>query len=146
MSKRSAHDLDAALEALARAERAAGPAVSERLRARVLADAAQVSPGQQDSPARSMPAMAGREYARHGMRPGERHDTRHGGRGRRGWRRGVDLWTGAAAAAAILCLAIGLGVGYGAGERLLAEIGFEDVRLAQAQAEDELAFLEEGVL
>lgn len=142
MSNWSSHDLDAALEALARAERAAGPAVSERLRARVLADAAQISPGRHVSPGRSMPTTAARAPARHEMR----HVTRPGARGRPGWRRGVDVWTGAAAVAAILCLAIGLGVGYGAGERLLAEIGIEDTRLAQAQAEDELAFLEEDVL
>lgn len=146
MSNRSSYDLDAALEALARAERAAGPAVSERLRARVLADAAQNSPGQHVSPGRSMPTTAAPARARHEMRHVTRHVTRPGARGRPGWRGGVDVWTGAAAVAAILCLAIGLGVGYGAGERLLAEIGFEDMRLAQAEAKAELAFLEEDVL
>ena len=124
MSERRTYDLDAALEALARAERTARPAVSERLRARVLADAAELSPARSRQPA---------------------------ARGRAGgwlrWPRGLDLWAGAGVAAALLCLAIGLGVGYGAGETVLAEVGFEEVQVAQADdGDEELAFLSEDVL
>ncbi len=111
MTEKRQFDPDAALAALARAERAARPQVSERLHARVLADAAEVS------------------AANPAAKPGRPAPV---GRGWLGWIRGVDLWAGAAVAAAILCLAIGLGVGYGAGDRVLAEAGFQELQVAQA--------------
>lgn len=133
MSERGAYELDAALEALARDERAACPAVSDHLRARVLADAAEVS-------AEVSTAIPAGVPGAHAARA-----ARGRGAGWVGWLRGRDLWAGAAVAAALICLAIGLGVGYGVGETVLAEVGFEDMRLAQA-SEDEIAFLAEDVL
>ena len=124
MTEKRQFDLDGALAALARAERATQPQVSERLHARVLADAAEVAAA---NPA-TKPARAATA-----------------GHGWLGWIRGVDLWAGAAVAAAILCLAIGLGVGYGAGDRVLAEAGFQELQVAQV-AEDEAVFLAEDVL
>lgn len=106
-------DLDEALGSLARAERAARPEVSERLRARVLADAAEI-------------AACSRKVAERPRRAG-------GGPGLLDRLRGLDLWAGAAVAAAILCLAVGLGIGYGAGDAVLAGTGLGDgFRLAQA--------------
>lgn len=130
MSEKAPYDLDAALEALARAERSARPAVPERLWMRVLADAAEVS--------------AGRSLA--SATPVRRSGTRwRGWRGWRGWVGGIDLPAGAAVAVALICLAVGLGLGYGAGDTVLAEIGFDSVRLAQASDDDAL-FLSEDVL
>ena len=124
MTEKHQFDLEAALEALVRAERAVRPQVSERLRARVLADAAEVS----------------------AARPAEEKGRRaRGGRDWIGWVRGLDLWAGAAVAAAILFLVIGLGVGYEAGDRVLVEAGFQELEVAQAQ-EDEAMFLAEDVL
>ena len=127
MSEKAPYDLDAALEALARAERSARPAVPERLWMQVLADAAEVSAGR--SLASATPVR----------RPGTRW------RGWRGWVGGIDLPAGAAVAVALICLAVGLGLGYGAGDTVLAEIGFDSVRLAQASDDDAL-FLSEDVL
>lgn len=126
MDNKAPIDLDAALEALARAERAAWPEVSEQLRARVLADAAEVGAGRQPTP-------AARKRSAGGGQPGFLR-----------WVRGLDLWAGAAVAAALLCLAVGLGVGYGAGETVLAGLS-GDVRVAQV-AEDDALFLAEDVL
>jgi hypothetical protein len=124
MTEKAPIDLDAALEALARAERVARPRVSDRLRARVLADAAEVSAGRRVTAA--APARPAR--ARWG-----------------GWLGGLDLWAGAAVAAALICLAVGLGVGYQAGEAVLAQVGLGDARLARA-ADYEVAVLSEDVL
>lgn len=128
MDNKAPIDLDAALEALARAERAAGPAVSEQLRARVLSDAADVAAGRQSVPAaRLRPAGVGQP-------------------GLLGWLRGLDVWAGTAVAVALLCLVVGLGVGYGAGDTVLAGAGLGgDVRVAQ-MAEDDALFLSEDVL
>ena len=136
MSDKREDGLDAALAALVRAERAARPKVSDGLRARVLADAADVAatrPAKETRPAtETRPAAA---------------PSRPAGAagGWLGWVRGLDVWAGAAVAAAILCLAIGLGVGYEAGDRVLAEAGFEDMRVAQTD-EDAAALLAEDVL
>lgn len=130
MSEKVPTDLDAALAALARAEQSARPAVSADLRARVLADAAEVAA---EKSARERPAV----------------DSPRAGNSRAGpfgWLRGLDLWAGAAVAGALLCLAIGLGVGYEAGETVLAGTGLgDDVRMAQADTADAL-FLSEDVL
>lgn len=125
MSDRDFTDVDEALAALARSERAAWPVVSERLRARVLADAAEVSAGREVAVAtRARPA-------------------RRGGAGLFGW---FDAWVGAAVAAALICLTIGLGLGYGAGDALLAGVGLdESFRVAEAPTEDAL-LLGEDVL
>ena len=123
-------DLDAALGALARAERAAWPDVSAGLRARVLSDAAEVAA---EMPARRPAAAEARRAG--GGRPGMLDRLR-----------GLDLWTGAAVAAALLCLALGLGVGYGAGDAVLAGTGLgENVQVAQA-GERDAPFLGEDVL
>lgn len=129
MTDKAPFNPDAALAALARAERAARPRVSERLQARVLADAAEISAearARQPAAGARRPAAAGRGWL--------------GGR-----LPGLDGWAGAGIAAAILCLAIGLGVGYEAGDQVLAGAGFEDTRLAQA-AEDEAFLMAEDVL
>lgn len=125
MSEMESKNPDGALAALARAERAAWPEVSEGLRARVLADAAEVTAGKALAPAAT-------------ARP-----ARRGGAGLFGW---FDAWAGAAVAAALICLAIGLGLGYGAGDALLDGAGLDDTfRVAEASTEDAL-FLGEDVL
>ncbi len=122
MTNKAPFDLDAARAALAIDERAARPAVSERLQARVLGDAATVAP-----PSRTL--------ARSAVRPG-------------GFRLfGLfDAWTGAAVAAVTLCLAIGLGVGYQAGPEVLAQAGLGEVKIAVAAEEGDGLFLSEDVL
>lgn len=122
MTDKARYDPDKALAALVRAERAAQPPVSDRLRARVLADAAEV--------AAARPAEAPASPARSAAAPGWLD-----------WLRGRDLSAGAAIAAAILCLVIGLGIGYGAGDLLLAEAGFEEMRVAEADEEEAAALL-----
>lgn len=125
MNEMESKDLDGALAALSRAERAAWPEVSEGLRARVLADAAGVTAGKALVPAAT-------------ARP-----VRHRGTGLFGW---FDAWAGAAVAAALICLAIGLGLGYGAGDALLDGAGLDDTfRMAEASTEDVL-LLGEDVL
>jgi hypothetical protein len=136
MSEKASKDpdgsLDRALDALARAERAAWPEVSAGLRARVLADAAETAAAEVAAPAaptRQRPRRAG------GGRPGLI-----------GRLRGLDLWAGAAVTAALICLAIGLGIGYQAGDAVLAEAGLgESVQVAQA-GEGDAVFLGEDVL
>lgn len=131
MTDKREEELDAALAALARAERAAWPEVSGHLHARVLADAAEV---------------AGEVAAtRSAATPARRV---HRSPGRRGWLgrlRELDLWAGAAIAAAIICLVVGLGVGYEVGDRVLAQAGFEDVRVAQVAEDEALLFAEDAL-
>ena len=126
MTHKAAFDLDAALAALAIDERAARPAVSESLQARVLGDAAEVaaeSAGEMARPPRSR-ALSG------GFR----------------WSGLFDAWSGAAVATAALCLAIGLGVGYRAGPEVLAQAGLGDVQIATATEEGDGLFMAEDVL
>lgn len=136
MSDRASTDLDAALAALARAERVARPMLSDALRARVLSDAAQVAAQVSAEIAAEMPT--GRQAA------SPRRARRRVGL--LGWLGGFDAWAGAALAMALICLALGLGLGYGAGEALLAEAGLgESFRMAEAAEEDAL-LLSEDVL
>ena len=142
MSEKFSKDPDAALEArldaLVRAERAAWPEVPDGLRARVLADAAEVAAGLATERPRETPR---REPAERPRRAGS------GQRGFLGRLRGVDLWVGAAVTAALVCLAVGLGVGYQAGDAVLAGTGLsgEKVQLARAE-EGDAGFLGEDVL
>ncbi len=126
MTDKAPFDLDAALAALAIDERAARPAVSESLQARVLGDAAEVA-------AESAGAMA---------QP-PRIPARSGGFRLFGL---FDAWSGAAVVAAALCLAIGLGVGYRAGPEVLAQAGLGDVTIAVAAEEGGGLFVSEDVL
>jgi hypothetical protein len=126
MTDKAAFDLDAALAALAIDERAARPAVSESLQARVLGDAAEVA-------AESVGALA---------RP-PRSPARAGGFRLSGL---FDAWSGAAVAAVAMCLVIGLGVGYRAGPEVLAQAGLGDVKIAAATEEGEGLFMAEDVL
>ena len=126
MTDKAPFDLDAALAALAIDERAARPAVSESLQARVLGDAAEVA-------AEVAGAMA---------RP-PRIPARSGGFRLFGL---FDAWSGAAVAAVALCLAIGLGVGYGAGPEVMARAGLGDVKIAVAAEESGGLFMAEDML
>ena len=125
MTDKAPFDLDAALAALTIAERAARPAVSESLQARVLGDAAEAAGAVAPPPTRAQSA------------------TRSGGFRLFGW---FDAWTGAAVAALALCLAIGLGVGYRAGPEVLAQAGLGDVIVVVAVEEGDGLFLSEGML
>jgi hypothetical protein len=126
MTDRVRFDLDAALAALAVDERAAQPAVSESLQARVLGDAGEVA-------AERAGAVA--EPPRNPVPRG------------RFWLFGLfDVWTGAAAAAVTLCLVIGLGVGYRSGPEVLAQAGLGEMKIAVAGEEDGELFLSEDVL
>ncbi|MHA1530179.1 MAG: hypothetical protein ACTSVG_14255 [Alphaproteobacteria bacterium] len=125
MTDKAPFDFDAALEALAIDERAARPAVSESLHARVLGDAAEVaaeSAGALERPQRS-PARSGalRLF------------------------RLFDAWAGAAVTAVALCLAIGLGVGYRAGPEVLAQAGLGEVKITITNEEGDGLFLPEDV-
>ena len=126
MTDKAPFDLDAALAALAIDERAARPAVSESLQARVLGDAAEVAAGNADAVAQRPPGP-----------------VRSGGFRLFGL---FDAWTGAAVAAVALCLAIGLGVGYRAGPEVLAHAGLGDVKVAVLAEEGDGFFLSEDVL
>ena len=126
MTDKAPFDLDAALAALAIDERAARPAVSESLQARVLGDAAEVaaeSAGTMAQPPR-IPARSG-GFRLFGL---------------------FDAWSGAAVAAVALCLAIGLGVGYGAGPEVMARAGLGDVKIAVAAEESGGLFMAEDML
>ena len=126
MTDKAPFDLDAALAALAADERAARPAVSESLQARVLGDAAEVT-------AESAATMA---------RPA-RKPARSGGFRLFGL---FDAWSGAAVAAVALCLAIGLGVGYRVGPEVLAQAGLGEVTTVVAAEEGSGFFVSEDVL
>ncbi len=126
MTDKAPFDLDAALAALAIDERAARPAASESLRARVLGDAAEIA--------------AGRAGA---LAPPPQSPARSGGF----WLSGLfDAWTGAAVAAIALCLAIGLGVGYRAGPEVLLQAGLVEVEIAVVAEEGDGLFPSEGML
>jgi hypothetical protein len=122
MSDRLPFDLDAGLAELAEAARRSAPEVPDRLRARVLADAAEISTLRMAAPGAAR-AQRARELRR--ARPGAR---------RTGWRLfGVlDAWGAAAVGVVALCLVIGLGVGYEAGDEVLAGIGIAPVDVALA--------------
>jgi hypothetical protein len=126
MTDKAPFDLDAALAALAIDERAARPAVSESLQARVLGDAAEVA------------AEGAGKMAQPPRRP-----ARSGGFRLFGL---FDAWSGAAVAAVALCLAIGLGVGYQAGPEVLEQAGLGEVKLAAVAEEGGEFFLSEDVL
>jgi len=115
MTDKAPFDLDAALSALASDERAARPAVSDYLQARVLGDAAEVA------------AVAAGALARPPRSPARAGGFRLFGL--------LDAWTCSAVAAVALCLVIGLGVGYRAGPEVLAQAGLGEVKIAVA-AED----------
>ena len=126
MTDKAPFDLDAALAALAVDERAARPAVSESLRARVLGDAAGIAAeraGAMVAPAR-VPARSG-GFRLFGL---------------------FDAWSGAAVAAVALCLAIGLGVGYRAGPEVMAQAGLGVATIAVAAEERGGLFVSEDVL
>ena len=126
MTDKAPFDLDAALAALAIDERAARPAVSESLQARVLGDAAEVaadSVGALEQPQRS-PARSG-GFRLFGL---------------------FDAWAGVAVTAVALCLAIGLGVGYLAGPEVLAQAGLGEGKIAITAEEGDGLFLSEDVL
>jgi hypothetical protein len=131
MTDKAPFDLDAALAALEQGERAARPAVSESLQARVLGDAAEV-----------VAARAGARVPAP-RNPVQRTTARSGGFRLFGL---FDAWSGAAVAAVGLCLAIGFGVGYGAGPELLARAGLGNVEVAVASEESDGLFLSEDVL
>ena len=126
MTERPPFDLDAALAALGRDERESHPAVSESLRARVLADAAAVAAGRVSigiaSAPKAVPARRIRLLGR------------------------FDVWAGAAVAAVVLCLVIGLGVGYEAGRQVLATAGLDGAELALAADDVDGTLLWEDVL
>ncbi|MCH8167605.1 MAG: hypothetical protein IIC03_06720 [Proteobacteria bacterium] len=126
MTDKAPFDLDAALAALAIDERAARPAVSESLQARVLGDAAGIAAeraGAMVAPAR-VPARSG-GFRLFGL---------------------FDAWSGAAVAAVALCLAIGLGVGYRAGPEVMAQAGLGVATIAVAAEERGGLFVSEDVL
>ena len=106
MTDKSRFDLDAAFAALERDERAARPAPSQALVARVLADAAAQAPRRM-SAARAVPAP----------------DRSGGLAGWLGWLGFGDIWAGVTAAAVVLVLAAGFGFGYQAGPQALAATG-----------------------
>jgi hypothetical protein len=130
MTDKAPFDLDAALAALAIDERAARPAVSESLQARVLGDAAEVAATGAAQSRTLAPTLA----------PSA---VRSGGFRLFGL---FDAWSGAAVAAVVLCLAIGLGVGYRAGPEVMAQAGLGDVKVAVAAEEGDGLFLSEDVL
>ncbi len=126
MTDKTPFDLDAALAALAIDERAARPAVSESLQARVLGNAAMVAVRSRTL----APTLA-------------RTPVRAGGFRLFGL---FDAWSSAAVGAVGLCLAIGLGVGYRAGPEVLAQAGLGEVKIAVAAEEGGGLFLSEDVL
>ena len=138
MTDKAPFDLDAALAALAIDERAARPAVSESLQARVLGDVAQIAAGRAGAV-----AAKSRTPART-LAPTTAPTTERSG----GFRLfGLfDAGTGAAVVAVTLCLAIGLGVGYRAGPEVLAKAGLGEVKIAVAAEEGGGLFLSEDVL
>ncbi len=138
MTDKAPFDLDAALAALAIDERAARPAVSESLQARVLGDVAEIAAGRAGAV-----AAKSRTPARTLAPTTARTTERSGGFRLFGL---FDAWTGAAVAAVTLCLAIGLGVGYGAGPEVMARAGLGDVKIAVAAEESGGLFMAEDML
>jgi len=134
MTDKAPFDLDAALAALASDERAASPAVSESLQARVLVDLAGVAAER----AGALAAEPRPRAAAAARTAGQSGGVRLFGL--------FDAWTGAAVAAVALCLAIGLGVGYRVGPEVLARAGLGEVKIAVAAEESGGLFLPEDVL
>ena len=114
-------DLDAAFAALEGDERVARPVPTQRLVARVLADAAEVAAGfgAETAAPRARPAAA----------PQRANGWLH-------WFGFSDAWAGATVAAVVLCLAVGVGVGYQAGPEMLAEVGLGEIDVLLADADD----------
>lgn len=136
MTDKVPFDLDAAFAALERDERAARPAPSGDLVARVLSDAAGVA--------------AERRHAAAAARPQPRAASRSASRAASGggWLRlfgFTDAWAGAAVAAVLLFLIAGFGVGYEAGDEVMAEVGFTDPGTRLADAGDGLFPGEESI-
>ncbi len=142
MTDKAPFDLDAALAALAIDERAARPAVSERLQARVLGDVAEVAAERAGAVA-AKPRTLARTRARTLAPAPARTTERSGGFRLFGL---FDAWSGAAVVAVALCLAIGLGVGYRAGPEVLAQAGLGVVKIGVAAEEGGGLFLSEDVL
>lgn len=129
MTDRTRFDLDAAFTALERDERAARPAPSAALTARVLGDAAEIAAG--------LAAARPKVRATAGK-------TRAGG----GWMQFfgfADAWAGAAVAAVLLFLVLGFGLGYEAGPQVMAEAGFGDRETTLADAGDGLLVSEDAI-
>lgn len=129
MTEKSPINLDRALYALAERARTASPRVSDRLRARVLGDAAEMAQAEQSRASAMRPQTGPRPAAA------------------RGWLFGlVDAWSGAAVAAVVLGLIAGLGLGYEAGAELMAEVGFGETTVASAARDGDGLFIPEDVL
>ena len=129
MTDKSPMDLDRALDALSARARAASPAVSDRLRARVLGDAAEVTGQAAVRATAPRPKRAARPAAV------------------RSWLFGfIDAWSGAAVAAVILGLIAGLGLGYEAGAELMEVAGFGETTIASAARDGDGLFIPEDVL
>lgn len=112
MTDKAPFDLDVAFAALERSEWATWPPASEKLRIRVLADAAEVATGRAGA-----------------AEPESRIRVRSGGFG---WLRMFDIWSGAAVATVTLCLFVGVGVGYEAGSEVMAQVGLDNIEFASA--------------
>jgi hypothetical protein len=125
MTDKVLFDLDAAFAALERDERAARPAPSGDLVARVLGDAAAVAAENRPAPARSRAAASGGGWARlFGF---------------------ADAWGVAAVATVLVFLVLGIGVGYEAGPGMLAGAGFGNPDVLIAEADDGLFSFEDAL-
>ena len=136
MTEKLPFDLDAAFAALERDERAARPAPSGDLVARVLSDAAGVAAERRHAgaAARPQPRSASEATSR----------VASGG----GWLRlfgFTDAWAGAAVAAVLVFLVAGFGLGYEAGPEVMAEVGFTDPETRLADAGEALFPGEEAI-
>lgn len=130
MTEKSPFDLDRALDALAARMREVGPRPNDRLRARVLEDAARVTAERKAQGAAGAATAAA-------PRAGSV----------RSWLSGfADAWSGAAVAAVLLGLIAGLGVGYEAGAELMAEAGFGEPVIASVARDGDGLFIPEDVL
>ena len=129
MTEKSPFDLDRALDALAARARETGPLPNDRLRARVLEDAARVTAERNAQGAAAATVAAPRTGSV------------------RSWLSGfADAWSGAAVAAVLLGLIAGIGVGYEAGAELMAEAGFGEQTIASAARDGDGLFIPEDVL
>ena len=132
-------DLDAALVALATDEKAARPAVSGELQARVLGDAAEI--GAEISAGIAAERAGATASWQNTLSP--RKSAQSGGFRLFGL---FDAWSGAAAAAVMLCLAGGLGLGYESGPELMAQAGLADAGISVMAENGDGAFLSEDIL
>lgn len=128
MTDKSPMDIDTALTGIGQRLRADAPPVSDRLRARVLADAGEVAAAQQ--------------AARAAAHPSKRAESAR----RRAWFGFMDAWVGAAAAVVVLFLVAGIGVGYQAGDMIMAEAGFGETTIASSARDGDGLFIPEDVL